>query len=309
MNGDYGIEFLDMFYDDCVKHRELRNENNRRYRNVRIKRMMMLLIVVAIYVVAFISVGLNANRIANPAPIIVGVTMGGMVLIVIFNWIITRGVINGYYENQVPDNINYGYLDEYLSLTGKGNIRQGRPHCLTGPSKKSNINIVTAISGVAAFVLLYVVALIISYVKLNGRWEEIGMSLVPYLFVAVGGTLLVCTIVKNTVMAIRCKEPANAVCVEVSRRRSSSSHGGRMVEMPVYYARCANGHAYVLYDGMYTNVNTGKEVGMIIPIMVNPKNPIEWVYTKLSGIVLGIAIFSCIFMAAGFMAYFTMLTK
>ena len=105
MNGDYGIEFLDMFYDDCVKHRELRNENNRRYRNVRIKRMMMLLIVVAIYVVAFIAVGLNANRIANPAPIIAGVTMGGMLLIIIFNCHITNLFIyyTYYYYSSLTD--------------------------------------------------------------------------------------------------------------------------------------------------------------------------------------------------------------
>ena len=143
------------------------------------------------------------------------------------------------------------------------------------------INKYATIAATIAFFAVFVIGAPISYINLNGFGEDFGWSLFVLIFAAVGVTLFVHTVVKNAYLAMKCKEAVYAVCVEVNRTMSHSSGHSRMVEMPVFYTRCANGHAYVLYEGAYTNVNN-KKVGMLVPIMVNPE---KYDYTKANTLV------------------------
>ena len=306
MNGDYGIEFLDMFYDDCVKHRQFRDVNVKLYQKAKVKRSIMMIVMVVMLYVAFVLVGLFAKKMSNPAPVIMGITMGGPLAVLIFSRLFGYKTIRDFNKEQIADNINYEYLDEYLAITGKSNIRMARPHCITGPAKKPMINKYATIAATIAFFAVFVIGAPISYINLNGFGEDFGWSLFVLIFAAVGVTLFVHTVVKNAYLAMKCKEAVYAVCVEVNRTMSHSSGHSRMVEMPVFYTRCANGHAYVLYEGAYTNVNN-KKVGMLVPIMVNPDNPIEWTFTKMSAATTIVSLISFAFMGLGFFAYIMML--
>ena len=112
MNGDYGIEFLDMFYDDCVKHRQFRDVNVKLYQKAKVKRSIMMIVMVAMLYVAFVLVGLFANKMSNPAPVIMGITMGGPLAVLIFSRLFGYKTIRDFNKEQIADNINYEYLDE-----------------------------------------------------------------------------------------------------------------------------------------------------------------------------------------------------
>lgn len=187
------------------------------------------------------------------------------------------------YNTNNPDEIGIEYLDNFYE--------QCFSHYFSDSQKKNRRN--RLISKILRLLSIYtiLILLFIFYILVLIAVMVLGLAIpfniygVPkknlwvYIFVlfmaASGFTgILLPNIIELCVASIKYREKVYAVCIENSRPNYSS------ILKPVFYAKCKNGHKYMLFNDKAAPKNTDTDVGDIIKLSVDSNNPFN--YTRKS---------------------------
>lgn len=278
---EIGIEYLDNFYEQCFSHYFSDSQKKNR-RNRLISKILRLLSIYTILILLFIFY-FDVNTKA----------LTGVIVVLPLAMSIIKKFFPSSKNSDKEDERDFELLTKYRYNINRKQIAPERPCCLTQQGafapKKSHKKLVIF----CIFVLLTVMVtgLAIPF-SIYGVPEKNLWAYVFVLFMAASGIagILVPNIIELCVSLIKYRETVYAVCIEISFPNYSST------ERPVYYAKCKNGHKYLLFKDK-TGKNTSVNVGDVVKLKADSSNPFN--YTKirdLYGIILCGIIFTAITM-------------
>lgn len=285
---DSSIEYLDLFYNDCINNQEQHNAIKKMKRKwINIQSVWSVLIPMGIIITLFLF-NTPFRRLG------IGVFIASVFVLSLISFFKWKGTKREYQEN-----IHYGYLSNYLCRENLKKFASGEPRCLTQIGKFQEDSKIDK-KFILPAVPVMVIGLLIAFIKVGNAWDEICACLVSSLIACIGIGVISFCITK----CLRIKgydEIVNAVCVEVNRKRSYSTNHKQTTYQPVFFAKCQNGHKYLLFRN-YTTYMHVPSVGDVIQLKVNSKNPFEWMYNNYSGYLLPF-LFGIFLMVMGLQAY------
>lgn len=277
-NGDIdnSIEYLDLFYIDCINNREIHNalmKKKRGQSKVNLVNVILLLGLIMVLTGASYSIPLFIS-----------------IMLLAFAYYsycyIFRSIFNYWkkgrnkYQNdefQSSDNIHYEYLGDYLCQKNLVKFAGRNSRCLT----QQNTFVVDSSVSVKFAVLMamsvMVIGLLSAFIKFGSDWSSMGpiVGCLGLLSMGCLGVGYISYYAEKYLKTTKYDEIVDAVCVEVNKRISHGDHHhNSIVYQPVFYAKCQNGHKYLLFENKF-NIRA-PSVGDIVPLKVNSKNPLEW---------------------------------
>lgn len=256
-----GIEYLDNFYEQCFSHYFSDSQKKKR-RNRLISKILRLLSIYTILFLLFILYfDVNTKALTG---VIVALPLAMHILKKFFP----------YSKNSdKEDKRDFELLTKYRYNINRKQIAPERPCCLTqqgafAPKKSNKKSIIFFIIVLIFFMVLgLAIPFNIYGVPKKNLWVYIFV-----LFMAASGFtgILLPNIIKLCVASIKYREKVYAVCIENSRPYYSSTL------RPVFYAKCKNGHKYLLFNDKAAPKNTDTDVGDIIKLSVDSNNPFNY---------------------------------
>lgn len=291
-NGD-GIELLDNFYNECLINRNSHNDT--------IKKLSVYDTISMICAILFLVLASSDTKLTVVGYIGFIISVIAMIKLTIRA---SKEKQNTYYEQQSAGNINHNYLYEYLKLANLSRFTDKKPRCLTMQSTIQEEKSRYVKPSLIITIPTMATGLLISYNKLDSSWNKIMVSLVLLLIGCIGLCLLYFGVIKRLINSKKYDETVDAVCIEVNKRLSRN--GGGSVSQPVYFTKCKNGHKYILFNNTFSNFGI-PEIGDIIQLKVNSKNPLQWLVMNAWGNYLFFSIMGLSFTACGLGTYIWML--
>lgn len=277
---DYNsIEYLDLFYNDCIKNRELHNAIVKKAHN-KANLPNVIIIISAVISFAIIILGINLDNSFGNSLCTLGYYMFFAVLI-IGGFLLTIFQKNkkkqANHEWKSSDNIHYGYLDEYLHLTNLKKFTDKKSRCLTQNStfyeeQPEDVKPVLLIA-----IPFMIIGLLIAYIRFGNAWDKICVCFVLLLFGSIGLGLIGFGVIRAFLVVKTYDEIVDAVCIEVNSKISygDMDSSSTVVYQPVYFAKCKNGHKYILFKNEFSNIQI-PSIGDIVQLKVNSENPLKW---------------------------------
>lgn len=291
-NGD-GIELLDNFYNECLINRNSHNNT--------IKRLSVydtISMICAIFFLALVSLDTKLNSTICSVVGCIGFIISVIAMIKL-TIRASKEKQNTYYEQQSAVNINHDYLYEYLKFAHLSRFTDKMPRCLTMQSTIQEEKSRYAKPALIITIPTMTIGLLISYDTLDSAWNKIMSSLAFLLVGCIGLCILYFGVIKRFINSKKYDEIVDAVCIEVNKRRSGD---GQSVSQPVYYTKCKNGHKYILFNDTFSNFGI-PEIGDIIQLKVNSKNPLQWLVMNAWGNYLFFSIMGIGITVAGITGY------
>lgn len=293
-NNDNQIEFLDHFYNECLI--------NRNFHNNTVKKLSIyntISMIFAIIFLSLVSLGINLNNAIYSTVGFIG-SIISIISIIMLTIRASKESQNAYYEQQSASNIHYDYLFDYLKLSNLNRFTDKKPRCLTMQNTIHEEKSRYAKPALIIIIPIMTVGLFISYNKLDSAWNKIIISLAFLLVACIGLCFLYFGVIKSFINYKRYDEVVDAVCIEVNKRRSKN--GGEAVSQPVYFTKCKNGHKYILFNDTFSNFGI-PEIGDIIQLKVNSKNPLQWLRMNDWGTYVFYSVMGIVFTVAGIVSY------
>lgn len=257
-----GIEYLDNFYEQSFSY-YFSDAQKKKRRNRLINKILRLLSIYTILILLSIFYfDVNTKALTG---IIVALPLA-------------MGIIKKFFpfskNSDKEDERDFELLTKYRYNINRKQIAPERPCCLTQQGafapKKSNKK--SIIFFIIVLIIFMVLGLAIPF-NIYGVPEHNLWAYVFVLFLAASGFtgILLPNIIKLCVASIKYKEKVYAVCIENSRPNYSS------MLRPVFYAKCKNGHNYLLFNDKAARNNIDTDVGDIIRLSVDSNNPFNYI--------------------------------
>lgn len=271
------LEYLDNFYNECIINREKHDAVVKRTSR---KSNLMNKILLSGGLISFIVIIIGANNQGNPAGNLTNVGFYMFWAVLIFGvaysiFFDTRQKSRKAATTQSSDGINYSLLDNYLHKTNQNKFAEGNSRCLTKTSVPYTEPPEDVKPVLWTAIPILAVGLLIAYSKFGNEWPVICVCFVSLLFGITGIAFIYVGITKQYLKIKEYNELTDAVCVEINSRQSSDPEDSGLVYQPVFYARCQNGHKYILFDNQFSNINV-PHVGDIVQLKVDSSNPLKW---------------------------------
>lgn len=274
---DIGIEYLDSFYNQCISHYFSDSEKQKRK-----KRLIHNILNSLMIFILLISLAILYFKVSTESFITVFVALPFVI-----------GIIKKFRQKihiqDAYDEIDFECLTKYREHINCEKIAPDRPCCLTqqgiyAPKKSHKKSIIFSI---LVLIIVMVMGLAIPFSKYGVPEHKLWAYIMVLFFAASGiAVIIVPNIIKLCVASIKYKETVYAVCVEISHQDYST------IERPIFYAKCKNGHKYLLFKNELSK-NIVTNVGDVVKFKADSNNPFN--YTKKSDLyenILGGVIYS-----------------
>ncbi len=267
--------YLDEFLDAAVNNRP----NKGRYLNI--PGISIISMAILSFLLMFIGALTDNESLLTIGPILFVLTLIATFIILLFTkYNLSIFIVDSY---EAAKGLPVHNIDTYLGLTDKKNFKSHNSYCLNGPTFNVKSKSPAIKYALITVLLVFIAGSIFAY-NLQGPELSKVISLDGVLLFPCIGILLMFYHFNSYILLKNghYNETVNAVCVEVTSRRSHSSDGhSTRIYRPILYGRCNNGHKYIFLDHPYTNTHI-PYIGEVVKLKVNSSNPLSYfVYTPL----------------------------
>lgn len=267
--------YLDEFLDAAVNNRP----NKGRYLNI--PGISIISMAILSFLLMFIGALTDNESLLTIGPILFVLTLIATFIILLFTkYNLSIFIVDSY---EAAKGLPVHNIDTYLGLTDKKNFKSHNSYCLNGPTFNVKSKSPAIKYALITVLLVFIAGSIFAY-NLQGPELSKVISLDAVLLFPCIGILLMFYHFNSYILLKNghYNETVNAVCVEVTSRRSHSFDGhSTRIYRPILYGRCNNGHKYIFLDHPYTNTHI-PYIGEVVKLKVNSSNPLSYfVYTPL----------------------------
>lgn len=282
LNEDLTIEdnthYLDEFLESSIYNSKYKSHIKEKKLNITTALFIgIILLSFSLIVVAKI---INGN---------IGEIITYIAIVLFFSDLIITSLINIVLHNKLTLYVaNTDKLDSYLRSANRTSFKEHNSYCLTGPtlpvkSTDSNEYPNAGKHMLILFILPFIICSLCTYIKYGDNWSLILLLDELALFISIGLLLLYNYCIKFFIKKNLSfyDETVDAVCVEISAHKNHhmNNRGGRSYGA-ILYAKCKNGHKYILMPNAFTNHIP--YVGEMYQINVKSDNPVSYEYKNFN---------------------------